>query len=640
MRPSPSSTWLPHAIVRLAVRNRSSCHQDSSAPARSLANGVSGHAKTSHLHSLARPNVRPSTSLRALARYTQTRSMTAERKAFVIKQLKVSGKFLIYSYIIGGIILATVYVINEEVLERAYPTPAGWTYFTRSGYRNAKGREEPEAFAGGVVDWVATANRFKKVVRRLEDPRIDGEGLKEQARGAQGPERLTQTGYDITDKSDPWRRGYYEALMGAAKGAENLDGFLRDDTRGIVFPPDVVVGPSNSNPRPVPPRAQSAPLEENCSPAFDSPHHYYHKILTTEGFTRREIVQAALAYGDWLHSKHVLAQAAKAAHRRAVSVAVSSLEQPHAVVDGDTCAIKSDAPVVTPNVLLATQATGIYYAQISALDESLPILVSVLRARRSLPAPPPPEQQPEQAPAKKDPDSIVAWAKSAVLSLLYHPPFPPRGPSGDEQAVRTKASICEEAGVMANIGEILYVSSSPTDGLSWTRQAVDVAEDMYRASETDEEASRSCKQCLEVAMDNWVSMVTTLANKDRARKVGPTEEHNETEQDTAAVPVPVPASVPTSASVPASVPTLDSLAPEKPKNTSQQPTWIPSLWQASPPPSSSSSSPSSSTKPSSEIDWETEQALVNEKARAIKKMLRHDRFPKKGGAWVGLMLFN
>lgn len=625
MRPSWSSTWLPHAVVRLAVRNRTSFHQDSAAPARSWAGGVPGRPKRSHLHSLARPKARPSTSSRAPPRYTQTRSMTAERKAFVVRQLKVSGKFLIYSYVIAGVILATVYVINEEVLERAYPTPPGWTYLTRSGYRNAKGREEPEAFAGGVVDWVATANRFKKVVRRLEDPDVDGARLKEQARGTHGPEWLRQTGYDITDKSDPWRRGYYEALMGAARGAENLDGFLRDDTRGIVFPPDVVVGPSNSNPRPVPPRAQSAPLEENCSPAFDSPHCYYHKILTTEGFTSKEIVQAALAYGDWLHSKQVLPQAARAAHRRAVSVAVSSLEQPHAVVDRETCAIKSDAPVVTPNVLLATQAMGIYHAQVSALDESLPILVSVLRARRSLPALPPSEQQPEPAQTRKDPDSIVAWAESAVRSLLYHPPFPPRGPSGDEQAVRTRASICEEAGVMANIGEILYVSSSATDGLSWTRQAVDVAEQTYRASETDEEASRSCKQCLEVATDNWVTMVTTLANKDRARKVGPKEEHVETERDAAAAAAAAPVLAP--------APALEPRASEKENTTSRWPSWVPGLWHAS-------SSSSTEAEPDSEIDWEREQVLVKEKAGAIKRMLRHERFPKKGGAWVGLMLFN
>ena len=63
---------------------------------------------------------------------------------------------------------------------------------------------------------------YKKLLERLENANMDGSFL--IPRGGDGGilvEGLGQTGFDVSMKSEPWRRGYYEALMGAARVAEN-----------------------------------------------------------------------------------------------------------------------------------------------------------------------------------------------------------------------------------------------------------------------------------------------------------------------------------------------------------------------------------------------------------------------------------
>lgn len=53
-------------------------------------------------------------------------------------------------------------------------------------------------------------------------------------------------------------------------------------------------------------------------------------------------------------------------------------------------------------------------------------------------------------------------------------------------------------------------------GLSWTREAVDLAEaTLVSAEEGDEEARNKCSECLAVGMSNWSTMVATMLKDER-----------------------------------------------------------------------------------------------------------------------------
>ena len=82
---------------------------------------------------------------------------------------------------------------------------------------------------------------------------------------------------------------------------------------------------------------------------------------------------------------------------------------------------------------------------------------------------------------------------------------------------------------MTYIGEILYASDPSTsgreEGLAWTREAVDIAEEELRGRGTNEnkEAKATCRQCLETGLGNWGKMVARLAREERERRKGDEE---------------------------------------------------------------------------------------------------------------------
>ena len=112
-----------------------------------------------------------------------------------------------------------------------------------------------------------------------------------------------------------------------------------------------------------------------------------------------------------------------------------------------------------------------------------------------------------------------------VRSAFTTPPYPPPPPDGTQPPFRTPKDRCEEAGIMTNVGEILYAAktskTSKEDGLAWTREAVDIAEEQLTRSRLDSSGIKTCKQCLGVAIDNWTAMVERLANEERESKKAP-----------------------------------------------------------------------------------------------------------------------
>lgn len=432
---------------------------------------------------------------------------------------------------------------QQEWLERKFPSPPEWSWVTRKNYRSARWNEDHgdgslDSASSGPVDWARTGGAYRDLIKRLEDPNGDGKGLREQDEGGILVDGVGKMGYDIEAKAEPWKRGYYEVLMGAARAAEHLDGWVRDRTRNKAFPVEVVIGPSNPNPRPVPPGALSAPREEDCEPAFEAPETYYLRVLTTKGFTEKQRMDAALGYAAWLDYKGT-PESAGDVYKWALDIAASSAPNPEAIFDKKTGTINPQAGPVSSNILTATTALAVHHARNNNLSTALPIFISILRARRSLTtAPsstlPTTEIDSETAPTTPASGSLFSNISTFLTNTLSPPKYPPPPPSGSSPPYPNAQSRCEEAALMTYIGEIIYASSpSPSsslsastshastsqrqDALAWTREAVDLSETELRKGASGE-ALKTCRQCLETGLGNWRVMVRRLAKEEKEGK--------------------------------------------------------------------------------------------------------------------------
>jgi hypothetical protein len=403
--------------------------------------------------------------------------------------------------------------VNQVALERRYPTPAEWGFWTRWVGRGVRWKEEEMGRTGGV-DWVLVGAAWREVVGRLEAD----EEVREQGDGGILVEGVGRTGRDVSMKSEPWRRGYWEGLMQCARVAENLDGHVRDKSQGErVFPKEVVQGPGN--PRPVPMRgglkeAVKVPREEDCEDAYESPAVWYSRVLTTRGFTTGQRVEAALKYADWLDWKGWRG-AAQGVLEWGMDIATSGLPEglQDAVVDGRTGVVKATATeLVSENVLSVSTAMGVHYAAAGNVQKALPIFLGVLRARKDLPAEPVDAQRAEQKQPATD-ESVWKEAFRAIVDWVSDVPYPPPPPDGNQRPHHTLAEACEEVGLMTYVGEILYATSSREKGLSWTRDAVDASEAvMWVMQEQDRpEGKTKCQQCLRTGLANWKKMARNMA---------------------------------------------------------------------------------------------------------------------------------
>ena len=315
--------------------------------------------------------------------------------------------------------------------------------------------------------------------------------------------------------------------MGLGRASEYLDGWVKDTTRNVSFPTEVVIGPSNLRPLPVPFGALSAPLEENCIKAFENPEIYYIKILKTQGFSTRQRLDAALAYGDWLDFKG-LSSSAEEAYDWALDIAMGALPLGvNNVVDTKTGVINDAADYISSNVLLATTRLAIHHAKNNNLATALPIFLSIVRATRKLP----------RSIEKISDPPLPSTLFSRIMSYIpTTPDYPLPSLTGNECQTRIPYATCEEAAIMVHIGEILFASSKPTpvgqkslslrhnkktqsksSGLSWTRDAVDLAEStLIDTPIKDREARKKCAECLEVGIDNWSNMVSKMLKDEQA----------------------------------------------------------------------------------------------------------------------------
>ena len=484
-----------------------------------------------------------------------SRLLTTETRTLIKDSAKTLGWTTVVFWTVVGLFTIAKLGLDNEILERKYPSPQDWSFISKWQYRNAKGLENPDKNNSKLVDWAQVGSMYKPLIARLEDPEIDGADIHPQLGDGEEiyVEGIGKTGLDITQKSEPWRRAYHDTLMGAARVAEHLETWVLDKTRGYVFPSEVVIGPSNPRPRPVPFGAQSAPREEDCEPASEMPHVYYMKVLTTNGFTSRQRLDAALAYADWLRYKG-LNESAEDMYTWALDIAVAGISSEIGPVDKKTGIINSQVHNISTNLLLATTSLAAHYALVGNLAAALPIFLSVLRAQQNLPYPSIIGSQSSHPDFSNSHDSIIELIKS----LVQVPAYPPPPLSGDEPASRTPAMVCAEAGTMVRIGEILYASSpsslacidptpSQAAGLSWTRDGVDLAEATLRSiaitpvkrpspytapgqesrpsikSSTNAEAKTRCAECLTAGISNWTTMTERHQQAEKLARIGERE---------------------------------------------------------------------------------------------------------------------
>ena len=407
------------------------------------------------------------------------------------------------------------FLIEEEIKERIYVTPRDWDILTRLYLRAAKLAADSDVKTHAT--WQTIHDKCGDVIKRLEEGRQPDDKPTEE-----GPvyiEDIGKMGLDVSEESEQWRRGYFEAMMLLAQASENLEDFLMDKRRNVIVPPDQVIGPNYPKPRPVPAGGREHAREEDCAPAYDPPENTYLRIMTTRGFTHRQKMEAALAYASHLQFKQ-MEDAAEQMYGWALYLAVDSTDPRLLPVplNRDNFVLLDDAGRVSGNVLTVLTEMARFKGSSGDVAGAFPMLISLLRSRKSLlePAPTP-------TPPPTKPQSVL----EKVKSLMSEPPYPAPRPDGSLPPTRDARSLCEEAGLAANIGEILFASTSKReDGVAWTRDAVDTAEEQLRAlPPTDDaehnEARKVCRECLLASITNWGRMVTMLRAEEEERERDP-----------------------------------------------------------------------------------------------------------------------
>lgn len=349
----------------------------------------------------------------------------------------------------------------------------------------------PEEIGKLMTNWPMVAGYLRELIEILE-AEVD----------------VVEGGIDVEGKSPEWKRGYFLALISAAKAAENLDGWVTDRKQKISAPGEYVVGPSNPRPTPMPAGQTKVPREEDCEPASDSPASFYSKILTTKGFDVDQRVDAALAYADWLGYMG-LSETEFEMYQWALDIAVDQAGgnvDRRGVLDAKS---QSQSPP-SENLLRVSTALGVHHARRGDLSTALSVFTSVLRAR-DLPASSSKvsEKSSEGLSRTNEPISTFTTLKNMIFGA------PPSPHSSTEQ--NEKTSACATAALKTYIGEIIYATSSREAGLAWTRDAVETAESLLSPFSSSTAAEKeACTDCLKVALQNWQTMLEKLIARAEA----------------------------------------------------------------------------------------------------------------------------
>lgn len=453
-------------------------------------------------------------------RAAPVRTYVSERtKKWLRHEARLLVRYAAISWVGLFCVFVIVYFVNEERLERAFPTPHEWDWRHRKQLRDAHKWTDPEQRP--VINWAKSFELARNLCLLFEDVQKEGGKIPRLSEREEPDAEVSWEfiPHDISGMSEEWRRGYFETMMLTAKGAEYLDGWMRDVHRNCVCAAEYVIGPSNPRPKPIPPGAPKAPREEDCQLAFPPADRYYVKILATQGLSPRQRMEAAFEYANFIEWKK-RPEDAKALYNLALAEATTGLDTSNLPYDTRTFVLKEGAAPLSLNVFDAITAIANYKARTGDVNSALPIYISLLKARRSLPDSPPKGYYLSQRPQRKEP-----FYRQAI-NIFYPPDYPAPPPDGTRTPWRNAEERCQEASLNLYIGEILYATNSRDDGLAWTRDGVDSAEEQLRALPQNPDATtravkavqQTCRECLKTGLENWSVMVARLAKEEKAKR--------------------------------------------------------------------------------------------------------------------------
>lgn len=480
------------------------------------------------------------------------RLLSTESRTFLRDFTRQTSKSILFFGAIGVLAMVSLTAWHMESEERKNPTPAEWGWWMRELLR--KSREEMAVIDEGkkpIIDWPLVGSVLKDAVKRMEDPKYEGKGLVSQTSEAEGETLIPEVGragFDVSGKSWEWIAGYHEVLMKSAAAAEHLEETVLDTKRDNFFPRECMVGPSNPDPRPLPRyfKMQVPPKEEDCVPFYERPEVFYMRILTTKGFDTRQKLEAVEGYANYLIYKG-LNESAEEMYRWGIDIAKASLPGEYgtadAVIDSKTNVLTEAARRQgTENLLRATTNLATHFGRTGDTASALPILLSVLRARRTAPLALPDAFPLDFGPPK--PETDIGAFFDFFRRLLRPTPFPPPPPSGDLPLTRnTEQPTCEEGELMVYVGEIIFASAAAslaggpeqqmrTEGIGWTRQgALTAGMNLKgRAEKVDGEKvdagtrerrkaeERKCKECFLTGVRNWETMLKLVSSQRQSNE--------------------------------------------------------------------------------------------------------------------------
>lgn len=439
------------------------------------------------------------------------------------------------------------FILQQDWLDKQYPAPLEWPWIAKFRWRCARWDELTRGKGLDWIDWVTVGVQYRNVVYALErtgwGPWVQPEiilsvsqdldksipGLDETAMRAE-PDKVpddmwkSRIGYDVSQKSESWRSGYWESMMGMAKSAEMLVGYLTysrgPDADMKTYPGHRIRSEQNPYPTPIPPGLEHKlriPDEEDCSVAYESPDFHYLRILTTKGFSRKQRLDTGVAYAVWLDASN-RPQLAEQMYRWSLDLACEGVPQAaDKIVDRKTCTIQATAPFVTNSILQVVTALASHHARHENISSSLNMYLSILRAHRAAPEAPLARQYLAPGPdySLTNIDSILRY----IAAIPWPGKYLGQITTGDEPFERTQRSKCEEAAIMTYVGEILFSRSGKrAEGLSWTRDAAAIAEQGHLDEKLDAPGREVCTQCFDTGLGNWKKMVGQLATEKAQRQ--------------------------------------------------------------------------------------------------------------------------
>ncbi|KAG9257764.1 uncharacterized protein F5Z01DRAFT_414889 [Emericellopsis atlantica] len=460
---------------------------------------------------------RPTVSSTTSSNSTLVRTYASERTRHWLRhEFKLFIRYGLISLAGFACFQVVYFMYQEEKLEREYPTPHEWEWRERHMLREAKKWTKPHG------NKYASPSQTLQLARNLclahEDLNRNGHKIP-RLHDHEDPNDETPWEFiphDISGMSEEWRRGYFETIMLAAKAAGDCDGWLKDKGHSgkvMCWEPKFVIGPSNPRPAPVPPGSPPPPREEDCEVAFPAADRFYLKILATQGLNQRQRMQAALEYANFLELKRS-GEGAGALYDLALAEATQGLDKASLPYDPKTLVMKEKGPLPSLNILEAVTAVANHKARGGDTASALPMYISLLKVRRALPTKAP------RVPVQKRPKPSTM---QQIVDFVSEPDYPAPPTDGTQPPWRSPEELCQEGSLDLYIGEILYASSSQEDGVAWTREGVDLAEEQMRELKlTDGRdaamAKDRCRECLKTGLDNWSLMVTRLMREEQQKK--------------------------------------------------------------------------------------------------------------------------